>query len=46
LLKPSAEFFEQIEEPRLIAITGGVINHLELHDHVDGDGCSSSGSAD
>jgi hypothetical protein len=44
-LKPSAEFFEHIEEPRLIAIIGDAIDHHELHDHVDGHGRSSSGSA-
>src|SRR5258708_2369922 len=34
--QPSAEFPEHVEEPRLVAVIGGAVGHLQLHDHIDG----------
>src|SRR5437762_11713569 len=32
----AAEFLEHAEEACLVAVIGGAVDHLELHDHIDG----------
>jgi hypothetical protein len=34
--QPAIEFPEHVEEARLIAVIDWSVDHLELHDHIDG----------